>query len=913
MKTNFKRILTLSMVLTLILNVVFSTNIFASQIEFTPYNSGWLQGVNLTSYDLRDKADILPTLSFNSVTKWPSADKLPANFNPQKILEYGKQPTLGLDNLHLQGYTGKGVNIAYIDQPNQSDHPEFINANIKYFNTAPKNPDMKYPSMHGPSVLSILCGKSFGVAPESNVNFFYLPSWIDDNMTRVDAFKKLIEVNKTLPENQKIKIVGLSDSVGNGIRKNANEYHKMVKEIEANGIMFFDVDTINIAHAHISYFNDRNDPNSYEPAQLLKLNTSMNYNNRKSLYIPSSGITTANGYFKDDYIYWINGGASWMVPYLVGVIALGLQVDPTLTKENAIKYLFDSATPFSDVTNGGLINPKGFINLVKQNAKTISPNAPKDPYYYVLYNSQRINDEDLNAIKDYASNNLDNAILKDISSYSSANQIYDMLKVDYKTRNGVLKGIQIFGSAPSNRMTKSIGAVPAFDISYKVLMENNKIDDMGQMNTDFFYSTFKNDSTLLNSNLSIYSIFNDKLNVSIIPEWPVVRLPLNKGEIAPYINKYKEYQKATDNKLLTTVNFSAAISAMKFQTDDMGYFLREKLDKEFNIINSTQYRLYGNTEGKYPLTNVIGNITKENIQKENSKEISTFFINSHGQPTNIDQTIFTNEGEQRKSFLNNDNVNSILNKNYYNMILWNCNNGYDLKDDNLIHKMLAGKAINVFGSTTILSNNGVNNEANFDQLKKNNFYYFQYVYFYYYYQLKQSMSDSFFAAKKAYVEECLKHNTMLGVGNYQFNLNNALEFHDFGLIEKSHYAKLPNDIPDLTVNNKVVPQSIKPANILTNNDHNGKVDLSCKVNGNNVVLTVNYDMNTKSKNLIYCVFDAPNGDIFKFLNNLKASKGTFTITLSKDKLNKVSDIGINIMIDNKDNFFGFNTLEMLNN
>ena len=68
-----------------------------------------------------------------------------------------------------------------------------------------------------------------------------------------------------------------------------------------------------------------------------------------------------------------------------------------------------------------------------------------------------------------------------------------MLKADYTSRKdstkvGVeLNGIQIFVDCND---------VPAFNIVFKIKMEKD-VDNGGQENVDFFYSTFKNDSKLL--------------------------------------------------------------------------------------------------------------------------------------------------------------------------------------------------------------------------------------------------------------------------------------------------------------------------------------------------------------------------------------------------------------------------------
>lgn len=310
----------------------------------------------------------------------------------QKIINYGKDLGLGIQQMHEEGYTGKGVAIAYVDQPVRKTHEQFRELNVHYYQIDPDDVGMKAQSvtgsMHGTTVLSILAGNTIGVAPETEVYYVAHPSWNGD--------------------------------------------------------------------------------------------------------------------------------------YSTESAAIGLQIDSNLTKDQIIKYMLDSAT----IGDKGvkLINPQGFVALVNKNAKELSANAPKTPYYYVLYNSKKVDDNDLTAIKDYAQTYLDNAILKDVANYGTASQIYDMLKVDYKTQAGVLKGIQIFGSAPSTR-PKHSGDIPAFDISFKVSMENNQIDSMGGYNTDFFYSNFNNDSSLLNGSLSVYSIFKDNIKLDLIPQWPVARVP----------------------------------------------------------------------------------------------------------------------------------------------------------------------------------------------------------------------------------------------------------------------------------------------------------------------------------------------------------------------------------------------------
>ncbi|MDH4240904.1 MAG: hypothetical protein OEW48_15205, partial [Phycisphaerae bacterium] len=72
---------------------------------------------DLSKLDLSDKKDLIPTLRFNQKTVWPQPDKMPPGNKPDKVLKDTMNPGLGVRRLHKQGITGKGVNVAIIDQP----------------------------------------------------------------------------------------------------------------------------------------------------------------------------------------------------------------------------------------------------------------------------------------------------------------------------------------------------------------------------------------------------------------------------------------------------------------------------------------------------------------------------------------------------------------------------------------------------------------------------------------------------------------------------------------------------------------------------------------------------------------------------------------------------------------------------
>ena len=87
---------------------------------------------------------------------------MPDGFNPQQVLENGKAPGLNIADLHTMGITGKGITVAIIDQPLNTEHIE-IRDNIIHYESA-GYPEHKEAQFHGTAVSSLLAGKTCGVA-----------------------------------------------------------------------------------------------------------------------------------------------------------------------------------------------------------------------------------------------------------------------------------------------------------------------------------------------------------------------------------------------------------------------------------------------------------------------------------------------------------------------------------------------------------------------------------------------------------------------------------------------------------------------------------------------------------------------------------------------------------------------------
>ncbi len=143
-----------------------------------------LRSSDLTKLDLSNSKEDLLHADFDSKTKWPPADKMPADFDWQKIMETNKDPGLGIRELHQQGIDGTDVAIAIIDQPLLVDHTEYKDR-IRLYEEINVDPNSR-AAMHGAAVTSIAVGKTVGVAPKADM--YYIGSWTGDWETETNNF-----------------------------------------------------------------------------------------------------------------------------------------------------------------------------------------------------------------------------------------------------------------------------------------------------------------------------------------------------------------------------------------------------------------------------------------------------------------------------------------------------------------------------------------------------------------------------------------------------------------------------------------------------------------------------------------------------------------------------------------------------
>jgi len=322
---------------------------------------------DLSKLDLSTKKRLIGTLRFNTKTVWPEQAKMSPGSDPNKILTDAMNPGLGVRKLHQQGITGKGVNVAIIDQPTYLVHPEFAGKIVVYHDTGCETAES---SMHGPAVASLLVGTNCGTAPDARVYYVAAPSWKMDTAYYANGLDWIIAQNEKLSEGEKIRVVSVSASPNQSSWANRQMWDKACDRAKADGIMVLDcTDDSERGFIGRCWYNARYPENIARCNPWAPPNRKFIFNpNDIGILVPSSPRTTAEdgGEGKLDYRYQYcgRGGLSWSIPYCAGVLAMGWQVNPELPPEQMRELLFKSA--FTKRNGAKIINPKKFIRLVKK-------------------------------------------------------------------------------------------------------------------------------------------------------------------------------------------------------------------------------------------------------------------------------------------------------------------------------------------------------------------------------------------------------------------------------------------------------------------------------------------------------------------------------------------------------------------
>lgn len=321
--------------------------------DLNKFDTFWgFAGLSLVNLDLREYKTLIDSMPFDSRTKWPQPNKLPVGFNPAQLLEEGKNPGLGIRNLHKEGIDGNGVCIAIIDQPLLKNHIEYKDHISHYEEIEVQGTS----EMHGPPVCSIAVGKTCGVAPKASLYYYAVPPWKWlDNKPWADTLNKIIEQNKSLKGLEKIRVVSISLGAFSQ-RPNFDLWKQTVDKANQNGILVVTCDPTFLKIGKLRHKESQSAdlPSSYEAV--------FNWPDA-DLMVLTDNRTIASYEGPDVYFYERQGGSSWAVPYLAGLAALAYQVNPEIEPKIIVDLWIQTALK---TDAGPVVNPTGFIEAVRK-------------------------------------------------------------------------------------------------------------------------------------------------------------------------------------------------------------------------------------------------------------------------------------------------------------------------------------------------------------------------------------------------------------------------------------------------------------------------------------------------------------------------------------------------------------------
>jgi membrane protease YdiL (CAAX protease family) len=343
-----------------------------------------LRSNDLSALDLRPARDTLLFADFDSRTRWPAPDRMPDGFDVSRIMELGKNPGLGLRQLHAQGIAGQGVGIGIIDRCLQTTHREYAER-LRWYETICGAGTRA--QMHGSAVASIAVGKTVGVAPEADLYYLAIPDEPQAFLVHFHCFargvRRLLEINRHLPPERRIRVISMS--IGwSPIQPGYHDFQAAAEEAKRAGLL---VISSSVKQVHGFRFHglgrsplsNPDELTSYErglwwtPGGLARLSG--------HLLVPMDSRTTASPTGENDYVFYRQGGWSWSIPYIAGLYALAAQVDPGITPDRFWSLALQTGREIQikcdgeSQTLGRIADPAALITALKQARSASAPHS----------------------------------------------------------------------------------------------------------------------------------------------------------------------------------------------------------------------------------------------------------------------------------------------------------------------------------------------------------------------------------------------------------------------------------------------------------------------------------------------------------------------------------------------------------
>ena len=338
---------------------------------------------DLSALDLREHKDLFMYAPTESMPRsgirgwttnviWPSPDKMPDGFKPMEIMERAKRPNTNA------GATGRGINIAVIDNMLDTTNPEYA-GQIKHFEGAIDGQQLP-PNKHASMVVGHIAGRHTGMAPDANIYFFTKRTYPDRKKFDQEICKVLQNVikfnNEQTPEN---KIHILSCSWG-ARKKYSPQVYELFDQLEASGVKIILCGSDDMTADYTMSMRDFipcNNPNMTDvqpdvqaAGQEMLDSWAIKYTPDKIVGIPTNMRTTPMG--ADGWQYNITGGESSAAPYIAGVYATALSGNQLfMTRPDWQSELNDILKSTATQTPDGnyMINPSGIRGRVSEIVK----------------------------------------------------------------------------------------------------------------------------------------------------------------------------------------------------------------------------------------------------------------------------------------------------------------------------------------------------------------------------------------------------------------------------------------------------------------------------------------------------------------------------------------------------------------
>ena len=276
------------------------------------------QNIVFEDVDLSKYTNAFRRINFNEKTfAKVSPEHLPEGFNPQEVFEKGKSIGLGIADAHSKGYKGDGVSYAIIDS-GVKPHKDIKFKEYRVSEYAQPWVD----DMHGSAVSYI----AQEIAPNADCYYYAQQNGGAMDAPVLDNLKAILERNKTLPDDNKIRFVSMSMPLYGG-----EEAKKVAAELEAQGVwVFYSSSDEEFKFGYLEKINPKGDSNDFN-------NYKVSAGRKDDIYVNSGDRTVPDPSGPDAYRHDCRASQSWSVPVISGYYVLACQADPTMTKDRFIE------------------------------------------------------------------------------------------------------------------------------------------------------------------------------------------------------------------------------------------------------------------------------------------------------------------------------------------------------------------------------------------------------------------------------------------------------------------------------------------------------------------------------------------------------------------------------------------------